>query len=126
MDLIPVDPNNPVSLEVKEIDKEFEEAQTNIRDLIERGFETLDSLKNILDGSDHPQAALVLAQTLKTIADLNKDLLALRRSKLDMTASVTGKTEGGEQTKIENQQNNIYVGSSNDLQQLLKGRMING
>ncbi len=109
--------------EIEDLEADFASVGANFKDLIERGFDTLDTMKEILESSEHPRAAEVLSNTLKTVADMNKDMLTLHRTKQMTKESILGINKNGSQHSIENQNNqqNIFVGSSADLQKMLKG-----
>ena len=61
--------------------------------------------------SEHPRAYEVAAQLIKTITDSSKDLLALQKIKKDV--------EGVKRAPI-GTQNNLFVGSTNELLRALK------
>ena len=64
----------PVKFEdVVETDTEY--ARRNIRDLIDKGSVAVDNLLQVSKESEHPRAYEVAAGLIKTMADLNKDLL---------------------------------------------------
>ena len=97
-----------------ETDKEFENDTKYIRqnfyDLIEKGHSAIDELLAVADQSQHPRAYEVLANMLKTMGDINKDLLEMHAKKQKIT---------GESPQENTVNNNLYVGSTSDLLQLL-------
>jgi hypothetical protein len=98
---------------------DFEIARTNIKTLLVKGEEALDGILYLAQNSDHPRAYEVAGQLIKTLVDANKDLMGLHK---------TGK-EGREKasTVIEPTitNNSIFVGTTNDLQKLIKERKEN-
>jgi len=60
--------------------------------------------------SEHPRAFEVLSRSIKDIADTTEKLMALQKNKKDLT---------GEAIKREVTNNNLFVGSTTDLQRLL-------
>lgn len=97
-----------------ESDKEFENDTKYIRqnfyDLIEKGHSAIDELLAVADQSQHPRAYEVLANMLKTMGDINKDLLEMHAKKQKIT---------GEKPSENTVNNNLYVGSTSDLLKLL-------
>ena len=96
-----------------EDDAEF--ARQNIRELITKGNVAMDNLLHVAKESEHPRAFEVLAQTIKNIGDTTEKLMSLQKKKKDLTADETEK-----QKNVTN--NNMFVGSTTDLQRLLLDR----
>ena len=69
-------------VDVVETDTEF--ARKNIRNLIDKGNVAVDNLLQVSKESEHPRAYEVVAGLMKTMADLNKDLLELQKRKKDL------------------------------------------
>jgi hypothetical protein len=78
---------------------------------IEKGQEALSGILDVAGMSQHPRAYEVAATLVKTIADANKDLLELQKRKKDLTGV------GPSPTTVNN---NLFVGSTAELQQLIK------
>jgi len=97
-----------------DITKDYTYARENMYDVIERGTEALDYLLELAKASEHPRAFEVVSTLSKTIVDANKDLLEVQ-TKLKKLK---------EEDKTENPQNvtnALFVGSTADLQKLIKG-----
>ena len=97
-----------------DITKDYTYARENMYDVIERGTEALDYLLELAKASEHPRAFEVVSTLSKTIVDANKDLLEVQ-TKLKKLK---------EEDKKENPQNvtnALFVGSTADLQKLIKG-----
>jgi hypothetical protein len=98
-----------------DVQDDYELARTTIRDLVKTSQEALDGILNLAKTSEHPRAYEVLGQMIKTTSDTAKELLAVHKQKQEVTgegeASSSGDTHIG---------NAIFVGSTNDLQALLK------
>lgn len=92
-------------------------ARENIHTVISTGLDAMSKLSQIADQSQHPRAFEVLSGLMKTILDANKDLLEIHKTKKSMS-------EPTESTK--NVTNNLYVGSTADLQKLIEDKMKNG
>ena len=71
----------------------------------------------VANESEHPRAFEVLAGYLKTMAEMNRSLLELNKDVKEIT------TDKNAPDKVENTQNNyMYVGSTEELQELLKNK----
>ena len=68
----------PVKTE-EEISNDAQFARQNIKGLITKGDDALDSLLRVAKESEHPRAFEVVAQTLKNLGELNKDLLEIQK-----------------------------------------------
>ena len=93
----------------QEID--FQYARENLYNLIERGQDGLEELLEIAKASQHPRAFEVVQQTIGQLTTTNKELLNLHKSKKDIMAETGGPT---------NVSNNLFVGSTAELQKFLK------
>lgn len=94
----------------KELENDTKYVRQNFYDLIEKGHGAIDELLAVADQSQHPRAYEVLANMLKTMGDINKDLLDMHAKKQKITGEVPEKQEVN---------NNLYVGSTSELLQLL-------
>jgi len=101
----------PVPTTEKNLDKDFEYAKDNIKLLIANGSEAIEEILKVAKAGDSPRAYEVVSQLLKTVADMNKDLLELHQR---------AKTVKKETVSVKNTTNNsIYVGSTSELQDLI-------
>lgn len=98
-----------------DIGKDYTYARENLYDVIERGTEALDSLLELAKSSEHPRAFEVVSTLTKTLVDANKDLLEIQKKVKDLQ-----KEEKKEDPQ--NVTNALFVGSTADLQKLLKGK----
>lgn len=95
----------------KTLDKDFEYAKDNIKMLISNGSEAIEEILKVAKAGDSPRAYEVVSQLLKTVADMNKDLLDLHQK---------AKSVKKETVNVKNTTNNsIYVGSTSELQDLI-------
>ena len=95
-------------------DTDFQYARENLYNLIERGQDGLEELIEIAKQSEHPRAFEVVGQLIGKLTDTNKELLNLHKTKKDIQAE---KTSGPT-----NVTNALFVGSTSELQKLLKGK----
>jgi len=80
--------------------------------VIETGHDAMSSMLEIAKSSEHPRAFEVVNQLMKTMADAQKDLLEIKKRQKDI--------EVPEQTGPTTVNNSLFVGSTAELQQLLK------
>ena len=78
----------------------------------------MDSLAKVAKESESPRAYEVLGGYLKTLAEVNKQLMDLHKVKRDITPqSGEGETGTGGTTN-----NNVFVGSTEELQKYLESQ----
>lgn len=94
-------------------DTDFQYARENLYNLIERGTDGLEELLEIAKQSEHPRAFEVEQQTIGQLTTTNKELLNLHKTKKDI------KVEKGGPTSVNN---NLFVGSTAELQKMLKAK----
>lgn len=99
------------------IESDTEFARRNIRELIIKGHNAIDSILNIADQSEHPRAFEVAANFIKNISDLNKDLLEIQKRRKDLIVNTNTNTPSHENTMNINQA--VFVGSTNDILKLI-------
>lgn len=105
--------------EIKDIDlkKDYLTVRKNLREILMTGADAIDSVLTVAKESDSPRAYEVAAQLIKAVADVNKDLLDIHKKVKDIQEE---ETVSGKATSITN--NSIFVGSTKDLQQIIKQR----
>jgi len=106
--------DRPIKLD-KDVKDDYEFSRKTYKDLIYTGTRSMDVLAELARESEHPRAFEVLAQTIKNICDTTEKLMSLQKKKKDLTADETEK-----QKNVTN--NNMFVGSTTDLQRLLLDR----
>ncbi len=90
-------------------------ARENIRGLIANSVPTLQNLIQIANDSQHPRAYEVVTQLIKTVSDLNKDLMDIHKKEHELT-----KTETPTQGSGINVKNAVFVGTTKELREHLK------
>lgn len=96
----------------KELENDTKYVRQNFYDLIEKGMGSIDELLAVADQSQHPRAYEVLATMIKSMADINKDLLDMHEKKQKLTGE---KPQAEEQKTV----NNLYVGSTAELLKMM-------
>ena len=113
--LVPVvsKPENGPDLKV-DLEDAYQQTKDNLQDLIDQGKEAMEEILNIAKAGQHPRAFEVYGTLLKNVVDANKELLAVQKQMRTMD----GKPKEGD-TKIDKA---IFVGSTAELNKLLKGK----
>ena len=99
--------------EEKNVDNDYKYSRDTYYELVEKGKESLELMIEVARESEHPRAFEVLSGMIKNISDVNDRLMDLNKKKKDLD-----KKE--EIQKIANTTNNLFVGSTTELQKLLK------
>jgi hypothetical protein len=101
------------------VQDDFDYARDNMRQLISKGQNALDGILTIASGSEHPRAYEVAAALMKTMAETNKDLLELQKTKkvLQKEDPKAPQLEGPQSVT-----NNLFVGSTAELQKMIKDK----
>jgi hypothetical protein len=93
---------------------DYEYARRNLYDIIEKGNDALEHIVDIAKQSESARAFEVVTNLIKTMAETNKDLLALAKTKKDLE-----KIDTPEQKNITN--NNLVLTSA-DLLKMIKDK----
>ena len=99
------------------VKSDFEYSRDTLYDLIEKGRNALEDMINVARESEHPRAFEVLSGLIKNVADVNDKLMDLNKKHKEVHA----KEESAKQ--VGNTTNNLFVGSTTDLQRMLQGQM---
>ena len=97
----------------KDDDIDYNYARENYYNLIERNQDAVEEMLEIAKQSEHPRAFEVVGQLIKSGLDANKELMALHKTKKELSV------ERGTQTLVNNA---VFVGSTAELQKLLKAK----
>ena len=89
-------------------------ARSNIRSLIEKGNKAMDQLLTVAKESEHPRAYEVAANMIKSLSDLNKDLLELQKKRKDLSPEIASNAKNINVDKA------VFVGSTTELVKFLK------
>tara|TARA_Y100000004_G_scaffold189874_1_gene246136 strand:+ start:429 stop:860 length:432 start_codon:yes stop_codon:yes gene_type:complete len=112
----------PIKAETKDVmlpnsedklDKDYATIRRNLYDLINQGNDAIQGILDVAKAGDSPRAYEVVSQLLKTVAEMNKDVLDVH----DKVKKV--KEDGRSLTQKNTTNNTIYVGSTNELQDLI-------
>ena len=98
----------------KEVDNDYEYQRRNFYQLVERGQDAIDGILELAKESEHPRSYEVAGQLIKNVADVTEKLgeLQLKMQKLKEVPSNAPR----------NVTNALFVGSTSELQKMLKGK----
>ena len=95
--------------------QDFEIARSNIHNMIENGQEAMLKLAQIADSSQHPRAFEVLAKLMDSMVIANEKLLELQKEIKEIDKANAPNSEQAKSIT-----NNLFVGSTAELQKVLK------
>lgn len=100
-----------------DITDDYDYARARYYNLAEKGDEAIDLMLDLARESEHPRAFEVLSGMLKQNAEIADRLMKLQKDKKEVSLT--------DQKQLPNQmtQNNVYVGSTTDLQRMLHNRI---
>lgn len=104
-------------VEDDKIEMDFDYVRDNLNELIAQGREAIAELLVIAKQSQHPRAFEVVATLLKATADMNNDLMGMHKKKAELRPTSPMHTKG-----TSNVTNNLFVGSTAELQTFLERR----
>lgn len=103
------------------IESDYDTTRQNLHNLLVQGQEALMHALDVAKSSEHPRAFEVVGGLMKQLADVNHQLLDLseKRQKL-LDKSKADDPAGGQQITNNNA---IFVGSTTELNKMIKGMM---
>lgn len=99
--------------ETPDVQQDYEISRAQLHNLVMKGQEAVDGILDVARASDHPRAYEVAGQLIKNVGDVADKLIDLQKKmkELDDDGSSKGPT---------NVTNAMFVGSTSDLQKMLK------
>ena len=104
----------PAVPEDKDPDIDFETGRKNLYNLLDKGNEAIDGILELAKEGEHPRAYEVAGQLIKTVSEVSQNLLDLQ-DKLKKVKEVPN-------TGPKNVTNALFVGSTTELQKMLKDK----
>lgn len=104
-----------VESKTDKIDSDFEETRKNLRILLMQGEDALMGALEVAKQSEHPRAFEVVGTLIKQMADVNQQLMDLHKQKQQLD-----EPSGGGSKKGVTNNNAIFVGSTAELNKLIK------
>lgn len=110
------DPEDIIPQDQK-IEEDVDDARTNLHDAVSIAQQAIQDMLNIAQQSQHPKAYETLNSLLKTYSDISMNMaeLHIKKQRLDQKKSGGAPEEGGQ-----NITNNLFVGSTAELQQMIE------
>ena len=100
----------------EDVTKDYEYSSAQLYSLVEKGQEAVDCALDVAQQSDSARAYEVAGQLIKHVADTADKLIDLQKKMKDIDEVKDSKT-----TNVTN--NSLFVGSTSDLQKMLKDTM---
>ena len=100
----------------EDVTKDYEYSRAQLYSLVEKGQEAVDGALDVAQQSDSARAYEVAGQLIKHVADTADKLIDLQKKMKDIDEVKDSKT-----TNVTN--NSLFVGSTSDLQKMLKDTM---
>ena len=98
--------------ETHDVRQDYETTRAQLHNLVMKGQEAVDGILDVARSSDHPRAYEVAGQLIKNVGDVADKLIDLQKKMKDLDT---------EEKKItQNTTNALFVGSTAELQKLLK------
>lgn len=94
------------------VDNDLAFVRQNYYDILVKGAEAMEEMMEVARATEHPRAFEVLSNMMKTMADVNGDLVDLHKKSKDIK-------KDDKPAELPNTTNNLFVGSTAELQQML-------
>ena len=99
--------------EKQNIKSDYEYSRETYYDLLEKGRGSLEDMIEVARASEHTRAYEVLSGMIKNLSDVNDKLMDLNKKNKDINQEQVKQISG-------NTTNNVFLGSTADLQRLLQ------
>lgn len=96
------------------VDNDFEFVRQTQYDLLVKGSSALEDMMDVARATEHPRAYEVLSNMMKNVADISNNLLDLHKKQKDYHKEEHEALPSPGQTN-----NNVFIGSTSDLQRML-------
>jgi hypothetical protein len=100
---------------VSDTEKDIEFSREKMKELIGQSSEAINTMMALAAESEHPRAFEVLSNMIKDASQMSKDLVALQKTRKEITQE-----KGASTNSTTN--NAIFVGSTTELQKFIKGQ----
>lgn len=102
----------PIPKRAENIDTDYKYGRETLYNLVERGQDAIDGILDLCKETEHPRAYEVAGQLIKTVGETAEKLLDIQKKVKDL--------EKEDEEKKIGTQNNLFVGSTAELQKFLK------
>jgi hypothetical protein len=96
--------------------EDFTFARANIREIVQNGADAITKLALIAEQSQNPRAFEVLAKLMDTVVNANEKLLEAQKKIRELDKADISRDQSGKSVT----NNNLFVGSTAELQRALK------
>ena len=96
----------------KDLQNDYEYSRGQLYNLVEKGQEAINGILDVAQNSDHPRAYEVAGNLIKNVADITDNLVDLQGEMKDINQEKKQTTN--------NVTNAMFVGSTSELQKMLK------
>jgi len=118
-EIVPVESvSSEIVPENQDIQKDYEYTRANLYSLIEKGQEAINGIMELAGEGGSPRAYEVAGQLIKSVADTTDKLADLQKKIKDLE-------EDGKKTTNNVTNNAVFVGSTSELQKMLKQGFLN-
>ena len=107
-----VEKSKALKIEADDITQDYEVSRAQLHNLVMKGQEAVDGILDVARASDHPRAYEVAGQLIKNVGDVADKLIDLQKKMKELD-------DEGKQGPT-NVTNAMFVGSTSDLQKMLK------
>jgi hypothetical protein len=114
--VIKTTPKVPRPKENEDVDSDYKYSRENLYNLVERGQDAIDGILDLAREGEHPRAYEVAGQLIKNVGEVTEKLLQLQE-KMKKLKDIPDKAP-------KNVTNALFVGSTTELNKLLKGKPI--
>ena len=90
---------------------DYKYTRNTLYNLVERGQDSIEGILDLAKESEHPRTYEVAGQLIKTVADTSEKLLQIQKQMQDLE---------GQRGNTQKTTNQLFVGSTAELQKLLK------
>lgn len=109
-ELEPYKPEDEFIINNSNIEDDIEYARKNIREIIDNSLQLLPHSIRMAKESESPRSVEVVSGLIKSLSDLNKDLISLKQKENKIEDAKT----------INNTQSNVFIGSTEEMFSKLK------
>jgi hypothetical protein len=102
---------------VRDTEEDYEYSREKFKSLIDRAEGAIDAAMGLAMEAEHPRAFEVVSQMIKNTSDMTTELMKLQKSRREIHKEEEKKQE------VTNH-NAIFIGSTSELQKMLKNEVI--
>lgn len=104
----------PIStIKQRDFEDDYKEVRGNLKHLVSTGEMAIDGILKVATEGDHPRAYEVVSQLIKTVSEVNKDIVDLHKKTKEINK------EDNKYVQKNTTNNAFYVGSTSDLQDIM-------